>query len=96
MGVLLVIGQHNKITSKEKNKICDCWFPKREKPIKKGNCKCTGCFLDREEKWRKLSTVEQTLDDNRRGIYAKEITKTIVQILETFEKTKKIIGRGGA
>jgi hypothetical protein len=93
MGVILAIGQHNKITAKEKIKICDCWFSEGNEPVKRGECKNEGCFLDREEKWRRMPTEEQKADDDRRGQYAKEVVKTIKETLECLEKVKELKGR---
>jgi len=93
MGVILAIGQHNKITAKEKVKICDCWFPEWRKPVKRGECKWKGCFLDREEKWRLMTDEEQKADDERRRRYAKEVVGAITEFLETCEKIKALIKR---
>jgi len=88
MGAILAVGQHEEITAKEKTKICNCWFSKGEEPVKRGDCKSEGCFLDREERWRKMSTEEQKADDDRRGKYAKEVVKAIKETLGILEKFK--------
>jgi hypothetical protein len=90
MGVILEIGQHNPITAKEKKAICDCWAPEGEvRPAKGFACKCKGCFLEWEERWRRMSTAEQKADHEKRSAYAKDVVKMVTGTLKTISKIRK-------
>lgn len=88
MGCLLVIGEHGKITAKERKRICDCWFPKTSPKPPNLECKRPDCFLGKEEIWRKMTTEEQIADDARRAEKAKEAVDMIDKILATMQPAR--------
>jgi hypothetical protein len=90
MGVQFVLGQHDRITAKERDRICDCWG----RPGK-GLCECDGCFLQRERRWRAMTDAEQAEDDRRRDRYAKTVVRQIKDGLEQCESLKQAIKGAG-
>jgi hypothetical protein len=86
MGVILVAGQHGRITAKELKQICDCW-----KMPGKGACEHDGCFLARERVWRSWTDTEQAENERKRADHAKKVVAAFKGAWEIATKMEKEI-----